>query len=88
MRKYKLIKDTKLDYFHCQGNDEELIIAYNEDLLLHSELHRKREQFHYDGDIDNKVLLSAILILTDFPSEKHHYVVPENHFIDFFERVD
>ena len=88
MKKYRLTKDTELNYFRCWGNDEDLIIAYNKSLMLTPENHKAKEMFHYDGDIDDKVLLSAILILTDYPSQKHHYVVPENYFIDFFERVD
>ena len=89
MNKCRLNVSTSLHYFHCRGNGEELIIAYAGGVTTFPDDHDAGEEFFYEGDIDDKIILSSFLFLAPTqPSAYHHYVVPEEYFINFFERVD
>ena len=88
MDKYRLNVSTSLHYFHCRGNGEELIIAYVNGITTFPDDHDAGEEFFYEGDINDKIILSSILFAPVRPSAYSHYVVPESYFINFFERVD
>ena len=88
MNQYRLNVSTSLHYFHCHGNGEKLIIAYAGGVTTFPDFHKAGEKFIYEGDIDDKIILSNILLTPIRPSAYYHYVVPESYFINFFERVD
>jgi len=90
MKRVQLIEKVELSSFTLCGNGEDLIIAYTNDrrkVYFRSETHYAGQEFIVEGDIDESIILSDIL-LNKYPSKKYHYILSKTLFKKVFNRVD